>query len=257
MALQLPIQIYRGLLKNLADAVATTPGVPLWTTDSQELYVSDGGSFARAASDTKVWTVATVSALRTTIPAAGGHALLGDIVVNTGNNSTYLLTGYANSIWQAATEYVLGDSLIDANGNLQTVTTAGTSSGTEPSWNTSGTTADNGVTWTESEGFVVIASASGGGGGTYSLQVEVNFGPITGENSNTSVTVTGQSWVATDSVIIANPFAGATDDHSADEVVAEGLTAYIENVVAGVGFDVVAYAPNGTWGDYFINVIGM
>jgi hypothetical protein len=52
--------------------------------------------------------------------------------------------------WQASTAYALGAQLPDSNGNLQTVTTAGTSGATAPAWNVTagGTTADSGVTWT-------------------------------------------------------------------------------------------------------------
>ena len=96
-----------------------------------------------------------------------------------------------------------------------------------------------------------------GGGGGYLLQVEVDFGFSSGNEGDIArTTVTGQAWVTPSSVIICNPFAGATPDHSGDEVVAEGLVAYAENLVTGVGFDVVAYAPSGTWGRYYINAIG-
>ncbi len=97
---------------------------------------------------------------------------------------------------------------------------------------------------------------SGSGGGNY-LQVEVDFGFSAGNEGDIArVTVTGQSWVTAGSVILCNPFGGATADHSPDDAIVEGLVAYAENVVAGVGFDVVVYAPQNSWGKYLVNVTG-
>ena len=52
--------------------------------------------------------------------------------------------------WESSTAFTTGQIIVDTNGNLQTVTTGGTTSGSEPTWNTnlSGTTSDGGVTWT-------------------------------------------------------------------------------------------------------------
>lgn len=99
------------------------------------------------------------------------------------------------------------------------------------------------------------ASTSTGSGNF--LQVEVDFGFSAGNEGDIArFTVTGQSWVTVSSVILCNPFGGATPDHSPDDAIVEGLVAYAENIVAGVGFDVVAYAPQNTWGRYLINVTG-
>lgn len=89
------------------------------------------------------------------------------------------------------------------------------------------------------------------------LQVEVDFGFDSGNEGDIArTTVTGQSWVTADSVILCNPFAGMTVDHSPDDAIVEGLVAYAENLVAGVGFDVVVYAPQNSWGKYLVNVTG-
>jgi hypothetical protein len=64
--------------------------------------------------------------------------------------------------WQATTAYSLGDFVVALNGANETiyfeVTTAGTSGGAEPAWNTTvkGTTADGTVTWT-TRGIVSLA----------------------------------------------------------------------------------------------------
>ena len=60
--------------------------------------------------------------------------------------------GAASKIWASLTTFNVGDTIIDTNGNLEIVTTAGISGVSEPSnWSkTGGTTQDGGVTWTES-----------------------------------------------------------------------------------------------------------
>lgn len=50
--------------------------------------------------------------------------------------------------WLPTHAFSLGTFLIDANGNVQKVTTGGTSGATAPAWNTSGTTNDGSVVWT-------------------------------------------------------------------------------------------------------------
>ena len=51
--------------------------------------------------------------------------------------------------WLPSFDYAsTGFQIVDNNGNIQQVTTAGTSGATEPVWATSGTTTDGGVTWT-------------------------------------------------------------------------------------------------------------
>jgi hypothetical protein len=75
------------------------------------------------------------------------------------------------------------------------------------------------------------------------------FNPDAPEETTARVTVTHQTWVTSQSVIVVS-FSGTTPDHGPDDAQVENLSAYIENIVPGVGFDVTAYAPNGTWGQY-------
>jgi hypothetical protein len=76
------------------------------------------------------------------------------------------------------------------------------------------------------------------------------------EDTTASVTVIGQSWVTPNSIILAG-FDGTTSDHQADDAMAEGLSIYVENLVPGVGFDITAYAPSGTWGHYAVYALGV
>ena len=59
-------------------------------------------------------------------------------------------TGTTNPTWAASSAKTLGALLVDANGNIQRCTTAGTTGGAPPSWATTlnATTADGSVVWT-------------------------------------------------------------------------------------------------------------
>lgn len=72
---------------------------------------------------------------------------------NPGVDAITITPTYILPTWEANTAYILGDSVIPTspNGYRYVVTTAGTSSSSEPSpWGTilNGTTTDGGVTWT-------------------------------------------------------------------------------------------------------------
>jgi hypothetical protein len=55
-----------------------------------------------------------------------------------------------NSYWQPSQRHAVNDTIADASGHIQRVTTAGTSGSAEPTWNTSGgTTSDGTVIWTD------------------------------------------------------------------------------------------------------------
>jgi hypothetical protein len=106
--------------------------------------------------------------------------------------------------------------------------------------------------WT---GAMWTAMVPAGGGGN-AVQATVDFGYASGgEDSLATVTVTA-SWVSATSKIVCSPAASGTADHDPQDAAAEMLSAYATNLVAGVGFDIVAAAPGGTWGRYLINAVG-
>jgi len=63
--------------------------------------------------------------------------------------------------WTASNPYTLNQEVLDSNLNVEKVTTAGTSGGSQPTWNvtTGGTTHDGGVTWTN-QGSMALAANS-------------------------------------------------------------------------------------------------
>jgi hypothetical protein len=91
-------------------------------------------------------------------------------------------------------------------------------------------------------------------------QAVVDFGNLQStvtflEDTTASVTVAAP-WVTASTVFAASPTDGQ-DHPTADEAAAEGITFSVGNIVVGVSFDVIAQAPNGSWGKYVIDVIGI
>jgi len=78
---------------------------------------------------------------------------------------------------------------------------------------------------------------------------EVDFGPT--EQGEAVVSVVDAAITAT-SYPVVTMYALTTADHDPDDYMAEGVTAYVTNVVAGVGFDIAAGCNDTTWGRYAV-----
>jgi len=89
--------------------------------------------------------------------------------------------------------------------------------------------------------------------GAGSTSVEVDFGTV-GDVATASVAAT---WVTASSVLMCQVAGIANDDHDEEDALLEQITANAYSISPGVGFSVRAHAPNGTWGRYTINVIGL
>jgi hypothetical protein len=76
------------------------------------------------------------------------------------------------------------------------------------------------------------------------------------EESYAVKSVTGQSWVTASSFITCKVLGNTTADHDAEDAILEGVRFEINNIVAGVGFDIIGHAPEGTYGKYKIKCIG-
>lgn len=103
-----------------------------------------------------------------------------------------------------------------------------------------------------------ITSSGGGSGSTvYTVQANVDFGfPSAQEGDIATVTVSA-TWVVASSIITVSPYAVATADHDPEDYAIEGITAYAANLASGVGFDIIAAAPNNSWGRYTVNAHGV
>jgi hypothetical protein len=86
------------------------------------------------------------------------------------------------------------------------------------------------------------------------VQATVDFGSAETESARVTVVA---AWVNASSIIVCSAAGIATLDHDAEDAAAEGVTAIATDIVDGVGFDVLASAPRGTWGRYVINCVGL
>lgn len=111
----------------------------------------------------------------------------------------------------------------------------------------------------KTDGALVVAgdlTVTGKVVGGNSAQATVDFGHADGGEDHYARVSVAAAWVTAGHCLVACPAAEATADHEADDVAYEGITAYPTNIEAGVGFDIIAHAPRGTWGRYLINVRG-
>lgn len=109
-------------------------------------------------------------------------------------------------------------------------------------------TASNGVpVWTTAAAGSSVNATSG----------TVDFGFPSGEEGDVATVTVTATWVLATSNIICAPYAIATADHDPEDYAVEGITSYVSNLASGVGFDIIAAAPQGTWGRYTINAYGV
>jgi hypothetical protein len=124
-------------------------------------------------------------------------------------------TGAALAVWQANQVFVRTDPrIVDSNGNVEVVTTAGTTGAVTPAWSTvpGGTTTDGTVTWTNAGmlGSFVLPSAGGTSGiivdntvssGTEPGASQVYFSTLSDQICGTSVTPGGCAVQASQSAL--------------------------------------------------------
>lgn len=85
------------------------------------------------------------------------------------------------------------------------------------------------------------------------VRVTVDFGT---DSDMATTTVVSCPWVTAASRLVA-AFFGSTADHDPEDVLLDGLTVICDNIVAGVGFDVIASAPENAYGLFNVHVIGV
>jgi hypothetical protein len=88
------------------------------------------------------------------------------------------------------------------------------------------------------------------------MQVEVDFGLNDGGLDTTMVKAVAATWVtATSTIMITNAGLPTADHADPAEAAVDGMAAYAMNLVAGVGFDLMAYCATGAWGRYLFNIV--
>ena len=88
-------------------------------------------------------------------------------------------------------------------------------------------------------------------------QVTVDFGNASGGEADLARVTVAAAWVTDSSVILCTAAGVATPDHDAEDAALEGIQAVAANLNEGVGFDVIARAPQGSWGRFNINIMGV
>jgi hypothetical protein len=86
-----------------------------------------------------------------------------------------------------------------------------------------------------------------------SIAFDVDFGATT---DTTATATVAAAWVAAGTEIVIRP-QGDTADHTAEDALIEEVQAVATNLVAGVGFDVIAYSPLGSTGQYRFAAVGV
>jgi hypothetical protein len=97
------------------------------------------------------------------------------------------------------------------------------------------------------------APPGGGGGGLTVVTGQVNFGPSTNQDNLVTVTIPAAT-IGAGSFPIAFLRGTATADHDPEDYMVEDIEVTVANVVAGVSVDVIAYAPDGSFGLYDVGV---
>lgn len=103
---------------------------------------------------------------------------------------------------------------------------------------------------TDADPYIIASTVTGGGN---AVQATVDFGT---DSSLVTQTVAAP-WVTPTTRLVVTPAAEATTEHDPEDYALEGIQAYATNIVDGVGFDIIARAPNSTFGTYKINIIGV
>lgn len=94
----------------------------------------------------------------------------------------------------------------------------------------------------------------------HAVTCTVDFGDVGGTGSDMALTtVTGQPWVSSTSSKFIPQVCGRPDVSGVDDedALLDQVRAVVTNIVNGVGFDVVAHAPEGTNGQFLVHVIGV
>jgi hypothetical protein len=172
-------------------------------------------------------------------PDNGTYGLLGGTV--NGTNAVFTVSGGA---------YTSGKLSVYLNGQFMTQGPSNDYQETNPAAGTftfiTAPAVDSVITAVYQKDTTIATSIAG--------QATVDFGPATGENNIARVTVNTASAV-TGSIIMVSPAGVSTSDHDPDDYQWDNISGYVSNIVDGVSFDIIATAPNGSFGEYSFNYV--
>jgi hypothetical protein len=185
----------------------------------------------------------------------GGGSATSVYIDQTPDNGTYgLLAGTvngSNAVFTVAEgAYTTGKLTVYLNGQLMTQGASNDYQETTPASGTftfvTAPPTGSIITAVYQKDVTVSASIAG--------QATVDFGAVTTENSIARVTVNTGS-VSTGSIVMVSPAGVATATHDPDDYQWDNISGYVSNIVNGVSFDLIATAPNGSFGTYVFNYV--
>lgn len=112
----------------------------------------------------------------------------------------------------------------------------------------------SGVSCSVSGGVWTINASGGGGGSANVVEASIDLG--TSGHTAYQITVTGQSWVTSTSVIVCSPFATSADGQTVETYAAAHFTVQAATRVAGTGFDLWVFSPHGATGTFRFHCTG-
>lgn len=109
---------------------------------------------------------------------------------------------------------------------------------------------------TKDELDAAVAGAGGSGGSLNTAAVQLDFGHAVSGSETTALTTVSAAWATTTSPALVVVAGTDSPDHTAEETLLDQVRAVVVSRTAGVGFDVQAYAPAGTWGRHNFVAMG-
>lgn len=85
----------------------------------------------------------------------------------------------------------------------------------------------------------------------------LDFGFASGNEGDICKATISAAWVTAQSRIVCLPSPTDSADHSTDETLAEDIRFSAVSIIPGTSFDVVAVAPNGTWGRHNCSILAI
>ncbi|UOF79746.1 hypothetical protein [Caudoviricetes sp.] len=110
-----------------------------------------------------------------------------------------------------------------------------------------------GVSCTDSGG-KTVCTISGGGAGPANV-VEQSIA-ITGGGTFFQSVVTGQTWVSSGSKVVCSTFATSVDGLTVEAITVGALDIAVSDLVAGTGFTINVFSPNGLDGTIRVHCTG-
>ncbi len=101
------------------------------------------------------------------------------------------------------------------------------------------------ITCTMASGIATV-TVSGVGGSANTVEVSLSLGTEMGLFYST--TITGQAWVSSSSVIACSMFGTTADGQTPETIAVAGIVPTVSDRVAGTGFNLNIYNPNGATG---------